>query len=121
YGGALSAGLLKPYYLKVFSSNNQLKDIKYDTDSTKAKFLDITAVSGSSGFTKGFSEMKFVPGIQGRMAVRFDYGRYNELLSALETGLNFSYYTKPMPIMANNTAKRFFFNAYVALVLGKRK
>ena len=121
YGGGLSAGLLKPYYVKVFSANNQLKDIKYDTDSNKVQFLDITAVSGSSGFGKGFSEITFVPGLQARLALRFDYGRYNELLSALETGLNFSYYTKEMPIMANNPARKFFFNAYVSLVLGKRK
>jgi hypothetical protein len=102
-------------------TNNQLIDAKYQTDSTKFLFLDQLAVRGSSGVTKGFGEIQFVPGAQGRVAVRFDYGRYNELLSAIETGLNVSYYTKAMPIMANNTAKKFFFNAYVAIVLGKRK
>ncbi len=70
---------------------------------------------------KGFGEMKFVPGAHVRTALRFDYGRYNEVVSALEVGLNAEYYTQKMPILLLNKEKRLFFNAYVALTFGKRK
>jgi hypothetical protein len=62
-----------------------------------------------------------VPGAHARAAMRFDYGRYNEVLSALEVGLNAEYYTKTMPILLQNKERKFFFNAYISLVFGKRK
>ncbi len=118
YGGGFTAGLLKPYYLKVITNQTQ-KDIKYNNNDSI--FLDPSAILGSAGFTKGFGEIKFVPGVHARAALRFDYGRYNELLSAIEVGVNAEFYTQKMPIMVNAAAKQFFFNGYVALVFGKRK
>lgn len=121
YGGGFSAGLLKPYYLEIDDPiTGQQKDIRYH-DSTEALFLDPGAINGASGFGKGWGEIKFVPGAFARTAVRFDYGRYNEMLSAIEIGLNVEYYTQTMPIVLLNKEKRVFFNAYVALTFGKRK
>ncbi len=121
YGGGLSAGLLKPYYIEIKDpANNQFKDIRYDA-TTRNLFLDPTIIQGSSGFGKGWKELEFVPGAHVRTALRFDYGRYNEMLSALEIGLNAEFYSKKMPQMVDNKEKRFFFNAYVALTFGKRK
>ena len=121
YGGGITAGFLKPYYLEVEDpATARPMDIKYH-DTTAALFLDPTAITGSAGFGKGWSELKFVPGVHVRTAVRFDYGRYNELLSALEIGLNAEFYSKTMPIMLQNKEKRFFFNAYAALTFGRRK
>lgn len=119
YGGGLTLGLLKPYYLQISSSTGD-KDIKYDgkNDST---FLNPSVIIGASGFGKGFSEIEYVPGAVLHTAIRFDYGRYNELISALEVGVNAEYYSKAMPILAYNEAGKLFFNAYVAIVFGKRK
>lgn len=121
YGGGISAGLLKPYYIEIKDPATGVnRDIKY-ADSTASLFLDPSVIQGSSGFGKGWGEIKFVPGIHARTALRFDYGRYNETLSALEVGLNAEFYTKTMPILLQNKERRFFFNAYVALTFGKRK
>ncbi len=121
YGGGITAGLLKPYYLDIKDpATNQQRDIRYH-DTTAVYFLDPSVITGSSGFSKGWGEMKFVPGAHIRTAVRFDYGRYNELLSALEIGLNAEFYSQTMPIMLQNKEKRFFFNAYAALTFGRRK
>ena len=117
----LSLGYLKPYYLNVHDPNtNTDNDIRY-SDTVADKFLDPTLINGASGFTKGFTEGKFVPGAYARLALRFDYGRYNELLSALEVGINAEYYSKEMPIMIQNEPKQFFYNAYIAIEFGKRK
>lgn len=120
YGGGLTAGLLKPYYIEIQNpTTNQQEQIKYDNNDNL--FLDPTIILGRGGLTKGFGEMQFVPGAHVRTALRFDYGRYNEVLSALEVGLNAEYYSKKMPILLLNPEKSFFFNAYVALTFGKRK
>jgi hypothetical protein len=123
YGGGISLGYLKPYYLNVLNDNGNNVDIKYvGGDSTaKANFLDPSRINGASGFTKGFSQGKFVPGAFGRLAMRFDYGRYNEFLSAFEVGVNAEYYTKTMPVLINNPEKQFFINGYIAIEFGSRK
>jgi hypothetical protein len=120
YGGGFSAGLLKPYYLDISDpSSGERKDIKYDNNDSI--FLSSSFINGASGFGKGFNEIKFVPGAYANAALRFDYGRYNELVSAIEVGLNVEYYTKEMPVILLNPNKKFFFNAYVSVVFGKRR
>lgn len=120
YGGGLSLGYLKPYYLDVQDASGKTRQIKFN-DSNRHEFLDPSLIAGTPGFTKGFTEGTFVPGAFGRLALRFDYGRYNEFLSALEVGLNVEYYSKKMPIMIDVPEKQFFFNAYVAIEFGSRK
>jgi len=120
YGAGVSAGLLKPYYIEIVNpSTNQKQEIKYNNNDSL--FLDPTIILGKASFGKGFNEIKFVPGVHARAALRFDYGRYNEVLSAMEVGVNAEYYSQTMPILLLNPEKKFFFNAYIALVFGKRK
>ena len=121
YGGGLSAGLLKPYYIRVTGSGggSTTQDIKYSNNDDV--FLGATGITGAAGVGKGFNEMKFVPGAFAKTALRFDYGRYNESITAIEVGVNVEAYTKKMPIMLLNKNRQLFFNAYAALVFGKRK
>ncbi|NCI47072.1 hypothetical protein [Sediminibacterium soli] len=120
YGGGLSLGLLKPYYIEIDNpTTGKREQIKYNNNDSL--FLDPSIILGRGGLTKGLGEMKIVPGIHARTALRFDYGRFNELISALEVGLNAEYYTQSMPILLLNKEKKFFFNAYVALTFGRRK
>lgn len=121
YGAGISAGLLKPYYLDIVNKydGNKPQTIKYDNNDSL--FLDPTLITGSGGMFKGWGELKFVPGAHVRTALRFDYGRYNELLSAIEVGLNAEYYSQKMPILLQVPEKSLFFNAYIALTFGKRK
>jgi hypothetical protein len=120
YGGGLSLGLLKPYYIEIQNPHTgQQEEIKYDNNDSL--FLDPTIILGKGGLTKGVSEIQVIPGFHARTAIRFDYGRYNEVLSAIEVGLTADYYTKSVPIVLLNKEHNFFFNAYIALVFGKRK
>jgi hypothetical protein len=120
YGGGLGLGYLKPYYLTVPDNQGGTKDIKY-TDSTADEFTNPLDIIGAAGFGKGWGEGKVVPGGHIRAALRFDYGRYNEVLSALEVGLTAEYYARDMRIMLDVPRKQFFFNAYLAIVFGSRK
>lgn len=120
YGGGFSAGLLKPYYIRVNEQqSNKQKEIKYNNNDSI--FLQADLITGASGLGKGFNEMKFTPGVFAKTAIRFDYGRYNEVVSAIEVGLNVEYYTSKMPILLRNKERQLFFNAYAAIVFGKRK
>ncbi len=121
YGGGLSAGLLKPYYLKVADpATNKVKDVKYNNNDDV--FLkNPSYILGATGFTKGFGEMKFTPGAYAKTALRFVYGRYNELVSAIELGINVEMYAKKMPQLLLVKQRQLFFNAYACIAFGRRK
>lgn len=118
YGGGLSLSLLRPYYIEV-DKNNTLTYVKYNSaDSTY--FLNGPIVGGPT-FGKGWSDLSVTPGLYVKSALRFDYGRYNLILSAIEVGVTADYYTKKIPVLVQNPAKQFFFSGYVSFLFGKRK
>jgi hypothetical protein len=119
YGGGISMALLKPYYLQIGDSIQGLRDITYQDNN--ATFLDQSAILGASGFTKGLNEIKIIPGFHTRTALRFDYGRYREILSALEVGVSLNGYVEKINIMVLNPKQYLFFNGYIALDFGRRR
>lgn len=124
YGGGLSLGFLKPYYLDVVDPRtNEATSIKWLGNESRndSLFLDPNFILGGAGLFKGFNELKITPGLYTKTGFRFDYGRYNEVISALEVGINTEFYFKEMPIMIDNKAKKFFVGFYAAIDLGRRK
>lgn len=124
YGGGVSLGLLKPYYINTTDTRaNENVTIRWNGDNSRndTLFLDQSVPASSAGFFKGFNEIKFTPGLFAKTGLRFDYGRYNEIVSAIECGINVEYYFGEMPIMVNNQAKTFFANFYVGFEFGRRK
>ncbi|MGX5817468.1 hypothetical protein ACWKWU_04685 [Chitinophaga lutea] len=122
YYGGLSAGLVKPYYLDLMrdaGDTNGRRLVKY-SDDIHDEFLDRALIYGAGGFTKGWGEVKFTPGVHAKVGFRFDWARFNDVISALEVGINAEYYAKKVQIMVDREGKPFFFNAYVGLQLGKR-
>jgi hypothetical protein len=65
--------------------------------------------------------MKTAPGFYAKTGLRFDWARFNNLISALEFGFSFDYYSKPVVQMVDVKGKSFFPTGYVSLVFGKRK
>ncbi len=124
YGGGLSIGLLKPYYVDIVDPvSGKPATIKYKDDGSRndSLFLDPYALQGGSGFTKGFNEMKVVPGLNAHLGLRFDYGRYNEIVSAIQVGVRSEYYFSDMPIMVDVPSHNFFTNVFVSFEFGRRK
>lgn len=118
FGGGITASLLRPYYVQVRQGNG-IDYVKYDSPDSSL-FLS-GQIYGGPGFGKGWNEIKVIPGLYAKAAMRFDYGAYNEVISALEVGVTGEYYTKGIPQMVYNTQKQFFFGGYVAIIFGKRK
>ena len=115
YAGGLSLGLLKPYMVDVESNGLRFR-------STYPKIYDSGYRElGAAGFTVGWGEVKLKPGVHAKTAMRFDYGRFNETVTALEVGMNAEYYVSEIEQIYGSTPQHFFFNAYLTLLLGRRK
>ncbi len=125
FGGGISLGLLRPYMLDVTdTATGGRKNIKYDgpdstlfTNSNELVSLNV----GGPRFGTGWGSMKLTPGAYAKAALRFDYGRYNEMVNALEVGITAEVYSKKVQQLVFVKPKRLFFNAYVAIMFGRRK
>jgi hypothetical protein len=118
YGGGLDLALLRPYYLQV-QKGNDFVYVKYNSPDSSL-FLNGPIIGGPT-FGKGWSDITVTPGLYVKTALRFDYGSYNEIISAVEIGLTGEYYSKKVPILLNSSNKSFFFSGYVSILFGKRK
>ncbi|MEP7279535.1 MAG: hypothetical protein ABI813_12875 [Bacteroidota bacterium] len=118
YAGGISIGMAKPYLVDVENELTHEQVRKKFTDSSDGNTYQLI---GASGFTHGWNEMKIKPGLHGKIAMRFDYGRFNETVSAIEAGLNAEYYFSKVEQLIYNKPRSFFFNAYITILFGRRK
>ncbi len=117
YAGGVSAGLQKPYMINVTRNG---EDFRFK--STYPEILDSGFVErGAAGPFAGWGDVKVRPGAHAKLALRFDWGRFNETVSAVEAGINAEFYSSKIEQVMKMPPKQFFFNAYVTLLLGKRK
>jgi hypothetical protein len=129
YAFGFSAGLVRPYYLdflvtEPFDSASlivvDIVPIKFQ-ESQKEDFLNETFIEGGTGLKYGWNEMTFVPGFHAKTSLRFDWARFNQVISALEFGFEFEYFTQKIVQMVENPGRNFFPTGYIALVFGNRK
>lgn len=112
YAGGLSLGLLKPYLVDVQQGFRTTYDSIVAHD-----YIPL----GASGITTGWSDLKIRPGVTAKIGMRFDYGRYNDVVSAIEAGITTDYYFTGIQQMLYNKEQQFYFAGYINLVLGRRK
>jgi hypothetical protein len=122
YAGGLSAGLERPYYVRVQDPGPEgSRNIKYSVADSAAFLAPAPNILMGTGLRLGWNELKVVPGLHAKAALRFDYGRFNEVITAIEIGLNVEAYSRKVQIMLLNPEQQVFFNGYIALMFGKRK
>ena len=117
--GGFSAGLARPYYMQ-FNTNEGILTIKY-SEANHDQFLDPTAIVGGTGLKNGWNEIKFIPGGYAKAGLRFDWGRFNHTVSAIEFGFGFDYYSQKVVQMVDVEGRSFFPTGYIGLVFGNRK
>ena len=133
YEGGVTLGLLKPYYLELIypgpDNSGEVRSEKYSPEN-EALFLDLNnsqSIYGASGFTKGLSEIRPIPGIHFKMGAHFDWGAFDEMVKAIEGGFMIDVFMREVPLMVetpditNSENRPFFVNLYITLQLGKRK
>ncbi|MBU3714593.1 MAG: hypothetical protein FGM46_06545 [Ferruginibacter sp.] len=119
FGGGISMAFLRPYLVEVDKGGGNYVFVGYE--SPDQNYFINGPIIGGPNLGIGWEKLKLIPGLYVKPAVRFDYGKYNELVSALEVGVNAEYYFKNIPQMINIKQNRFFFNGYVSIVFGRRK
>lgn len=117
-GGGLILGLLRPYLIDV-DNNGTRGYISYEDDSTA--FLNTAGYIRGPTFGTGWNRLKVRPGLYLKPALRFDYGKYNEVVNAIEVGITTEYFSKPIQQMIFQKNERFFFTGFVAIIFGRRK
>lgn len=117
-GGGIALGLLRAYEVEVDKAGERTY-VRYDSPDSLL-FINGPYYGGPS-LGRGWSHLKLTPGIYVKPALRFDYGRYNDLVSAVEVGLTAEFYSKKIPQMLYNKQRQLFFNAYFAIEFGRRK
>ena len=127
YAGGLALGILKPYYIDAEDQRDGSQILYWFNDAPPEGGIKPL---GASGITVGWGDVKFKPGAHAKAALRFDYGRFFESVSAIEAGINMEYYSSDILQMALYDSgtkgfftrqKQFFFNAYITVLFGKRK
>jgi hypothetical protein len=116
YGAGLTIGLVKPYMLDVEDNFGNSFQSKYPEIQDSG--YNVVKARGLSG---GWSQLKVRPGVYVKTGMRFDYGRMNETVAAIEVGLAGEFYSGKISQMLYSRDKQFFFSGYVAILLGKRK
>ena len=120
YAGGVSIGMLKPYLLdvqnQITGATTRKTYAEMVSDSTQGDYI-----TGASGFLVGWDKLTIKPGVNGKQALRFDYGRLNQTITAIECGLTEEYYFSKVPIVYMVKQHTFFFNAYVQIMFGSRK
>jgi len=120
-----SIGILKPYYLEVISSIDAPPVEEKYTGDNQDVFLDVNRVQGAAPFSRGITELSFLPGAQAKFSFHFDWGAFDEYVKAMDIGIMGDFYLKKADILVDDGLegvqnRQFFINLFVSLQLGKR-
>jgi len=118
-GGGVSLALLRPYLVQVDKGNDVYEFVGYNSPDSNY-FLN-GPIIGGPGLSKGWGGLTVKPGIYGKAGVRFDYGKYNEMVNAIEIGGTYEFYFSKIQQMIEVKQYRWFAGVYVGLLFGKRK
>lgn len=124
-----AVAMLKPNYLYLLFTESQngtqvddLRAERYSDDNSEV-FLDYSRIFGGTGFSQGWRELTFTPGLQARGGILFSLGAYDKYVKMLEVGVMADVFIKKIPILVETEAesnKPFFINLYLTLQLGSR-
>ncbi len=123
YEGGLSLAVEKPYYLYVVKILNATANgIEYEiiTSRFNADSSSIDDIYGRAPFTKGLNELRFVPGIYGKLGLNFEFGSVRTAMRAAEMGVSLDYFPQTVDIMDDKSNKTLFLNFYISYAFGRR-
>jgi hypothetical protein len=75
-------------------------------------------IYAKAAFTKGFNELKVVPGIYAKAGFNFEYSKEDKIIHAIELGAQINAFPKKIPIMAIDNNKAVFFSLFVSYRFG---
>lgn len=116
YSIGVNVAMLKPiYYLEI---NPEIPNEPVIFNSNKHFYS--TDFEGAAPWAKGVNETSFRPGVSGKLALSFEWGKQDDRFKSLETGLMFDLYGQRLPIMAFTENDFAYINIYAAVMIGNR-
>ncbi len=106
-------GFTKPVYLYIYPERSLQK---YDPEK---HFYD--NIYGRGPFFKGFNEIKLHPGLYCKAGFNFEHGSDESRIRALEAGVMFCAFLKPIEIMSYTKNNNLFATIYLSYQFGNRK
>lgn len=116
YMGGVSLAFLKPIYYEIWHMGSVITSEKFDEINHNP-----VETLGPSAFSKGFSEIKVVPGVEGKMAVSIEFGKKDTHLIALEAGAKVAAYVKKLELMAQKRNPQLICSLFLAFRFGRVK
>lgn len=101
--------LIKPVYLQVQFDDNILTE-QFDAD----RHQDPNNILGSAGWSKGVSEMNILPGVSGKLALSFEWGKQEDRYRSFEVGAMVDIFPSNLPIMAYTSNQSLFVNVFAS-------
>ena len=127
YMGGVTLGFLKPYALE-FIDPDKTDDLTFSaiyTEDNATEFLDdnvaTSTVYGAASFGEGFNKLNFLPGLQAKVGLNFDFARKNDVVTSIEVGSQLDLFYQKVKIYANDRNKPYILNIYLSMQIGKRK
>ncbi len=111
YSGGFACAIEKPTYYHVLYPDGKDVVEKFN-DSNYTKY-------GKASFSRGFNEIKLIPGLMAQTSAEFDFSRKNIYSSSVEIGTSLQTYLRKINIMCNDENSWFFVTLFVNLHFGK--
>ncbi len=121
-----SVGLLKPYYLKLaqFSYDSagtavqQVITEKYNSRNA-ASFLDRSRIFGAASWSRGLSEIQYVPGLYASAGIYMLSFGPGSVIKGWGMGASAAFYSKALSVMAMQQAHNYQCHLWIKIFLGK--
>ncbi len=117
YSGGISLGFQKPIYYEIITINST-GQITAREEKLFDPSVHLYNYGGTASFTKGFSELKVIPGITINTGFSFEYSEREPMVHALEAGMGLTVYPKDIRIMATEENNYFFFKLFLGYRFG---
>lgn len=124
YGGGISLGIAKPYYLYVVYSvvtPNGQEEYQILTEQYNKEQQSWDMIYGRAPFSRGISEITIHPGLYLKTGLNFEYGKNSTRIKAIEIGGSIDVLPFGMTIMAESGENQVLFpSIFLNFSLGKR-
>jgi hypothetical protein len=118
YSAGPVLAIYKPIYYRVMYpvgvNEVVIKEEKFDY----SKATQPENIYGRAAFTKGFNEIKVMPGIYVKGGFNFEYSKEDKVIHAIEVGAQLNAFPIDIPIMATTSNKAVFFSLFVSYRFG---
>ena len=123
YGAGPSLGITKPIYYTIniiapIGGINYIVDTKVEKYGAAQHIQQTTEIAGRASFWKGMDELAFYPGLHAKFGMNFEFGKYSQLINALDVSATFDAFAKKIPIMYTDLNNQFFLTLAVSYRFG---